>query len=374
MFKTSLKLFKIAGIEIRLDYSWFLIFAILAYYFGFSYFPQLLPELNAGIIALITIITVLLFFFSVLVHELCHSLIAKSKGIEVNRISLWIFGGMAEIEKEPDTPAKEFVMAIAGPVASFVLAVIFGIVWFFTRNFAPVGEPAAYLAEINIILGVFNLLPGYPLDGGRVLRSIIWKATGNLKRSTFIASITGRVFGFILIAVGIVFVFTGNFLNGVWFALIGWFLQSAAYMSYRQLIFDTSIKGVKVKDIVSEDIVTVVQETTIQELVDDFFMKYRFSRFPVITNIHSKKLIGVISIHDIKAFPKDEWNIITVGEIVKSISDAEIAPEDMEVSEAIKQMTKSNSGHLVVMAGGRIKGMLTKTDVMNYMQFYSELH
>jgi len=374
MFKTSLKLFKIAGIEIRLDYSWFLIFAILAYYFGFSYFPQLLPELNAGIIALITIITVLLFFFSVLVHELCHSLIAKSKGIEVNRISLWIFGGMAEIEKEPDTPAKEFVMAIAGPVASFVLAVIFGIVWFFTRNFAPVGEPAAYLAQINIILGVFNLLPGYPLDGGRVLRSIIWKATGNLKRSTFIASITGRVFGFMLIAVGIVFVFTGNFLNGVWFALIGWFLQSAAYMSYRQLIFDTSIKGVKVKDIVSEDIVTVVQETTIQELVDDFFMKYRFSRFPVITNIHSKKLIGVISIHDIKAFPKDEWNIITVGEIVKSISDAEIAPEDMEVSEAIKQMTKSNSGHLVVMAGGRIKGMLTKTDVMNYMQFYSELH
>jgi len=374
MFKTSLKLFKIAGIEIRLDYSWFLIFAILAYYFGFSYFPQLLPELNAGIIALITIITVLLFFFSVLVHELCHSLIAKSKGIEVNRISLWIFGGMAEIEKEPDTPAKEFVMAIAGPVASFVLAVIFGIVWFFTRNFAPVGEPAAYLAQINIILGVFNLLPGYPLDGGRVLRSIIWKATGNLKRSTFIASITGRVFGFMLIAVGIVFVFTGNFLNGVWFALIGWFLQSAAYMSYRQLIFDTSIKGVKVKDIVSEDIVTVVQETTIQELVDDFFMKYRFSRFPVIANIHSKKLIGVISIHDIKAFPKDEWNIITVGKIVKSISDAEIAPEDMEVSEAIKQMTKSNSGHLVVMAGGRIKGMLTKTDVMNYMQFYSELH
>ena len=374
MFKTSLKLFKIAGIEIRLDYSWFLIFAILAYYFGFSYFPQLLPELNAGIIALITIITVLLFFFSVLVHELCHSLIAKSKGIEVKRISLWIFGGMAEIEKEPDTPAKEFVMAIAGPVASFVLAVIFGIVWFFTRNFAPVGEPAAYLAGINIILGVFNLLPGYPLDGGRVLRSIIWKATGNLKRSTFIASITGRVFGFMLIAVGIVFVFTGNFLNGVWFALIGWFLQSAAYMSYRQLIFDTSIKGVKVKDIISEDIITVAQETTLQELVDDYFMKYRFSRFPVITNIHSKKLIGVISIHDIKAFPKDEWNVITVGEIVKSISAGEIVPEDMEVSEAIKQMTKSNSGHLVVMAGSRIKGMLTKTDVMNYMKFYSELH
>ncbi|OQA22537.1 MAG: putative zinc metalloprotease Rip3 [Actinobacteria bacterium ADurb.Bin346] len=374
MFKTSLKLFKIAGIEIRLDYSWFLIFAILAYYFGFSYFPKLLPELNSGIIAAITIITVLLFFFSVLAHELSHSLIAKSKGMGVNRISLWIFGGMAEIEKEPDTPFKEFIMSIAGPVTSFVIAFIFGVVWYFTRNFAPVGEPAAYLAQINIILGVFNLLPGYPLDGGRVLRSIIWKVTGSLKRATFIASTTGRVFGFILIAAGIVFIFTGNFLNGIWFALIGWFLQSAAYMSYRQLIFETSVKGIKVKDIIGEEIVTVSQETTLQELVDEYFMKYRFSRFPVTAGVHTRKILGVISIHDIKAFPKEELDTITVGEIVKSISSNEIIPEDMEVSEAIKQMTKLNLGHLIVMSGNRLKGMLTKTDVMNYIQFYSELH
>ncbi|MBM3708394.1 MAG: site-2 protease family protein, partial [Actinobacteria bacterium] len=203
MLKSSIKLFKIAGIEVRLDFSWFIIFAIFAYYFGFSYFPAIFPDINAGYLAIITIITVILFFFSVLLHELSHSLVAKSRGIPVNKISLWIFGGIAEIEKEPENPVSEFTMAIVGPGASFCLAIIFGLVWFFTRNFSYVSEPAAYLAQINVVLGVFNLLPGYPLDGGRVLRSIVWKVTGNLRRATFIASTAGRVFGFTLIAIGI---------------------------------------------------------------------------------------------------------------------------------------------------------------------------
>ncbi len=293
----------------------------------------------------------------------------ESAGYLSGYLAVW-----QKLKKEPDTPFSEFIMAIAGPIASFILAAIFGIVWFFTRDFAPVGEPAAYLARINVILGIFNLLPGYPLDGGRVLRSIIWKATGNLKRSTLIASTTGRVFGFVFIAIGIVFIFTGNFLNGVWFALIGWFLQSAAYMSYRQLVFEVSVKGVKVKDVMNEDLVTVVREVSLQGLVDDYFMKYRFSRFPVITNIHSQKAVGVISIHDIKAFPREQWHSITIGQVVKSLTENEIIPEEMEISDAIKQMTKFNLGHLVIMSGNRIKGMLTKTDVMNYIQFYTELH
>ena len=173
MFKSSIKLFKIAGIEIRVDISWFIIFAILVYFFGFSYFPNVLPQISRGWLALVTIITVILFFLSVLIHELSHSLIAKVRGLPVKKISLWIFGGMAEIEKEPESPSTEFFMAIVGPIASFILAIIFGMVWFFSRSFAAVSEPAAYLAQINIILGVFNLLPGYPLDGGRVLRSIV---------------------------------------------------------------------------------------------------------------------------------------------------------------------------------------------------------
>ena len=374
MFKSSIKLFRIAGIEIRLDYSWFIIFAILVYYFGFSYFPVVLPDLSRGFLAIVTIVTVLLFFFSVLAHELSHSLVAKKRGMPVSRISLWIFGGIAEIEKEPETPFTEFAMAIVGPVASFVLAGIFGIIWFFTRTFSPVNESAAYLAQINVILGVFNLVPGYPMDGGRVLRSIVWKATGNLKRATFIASTIGRVFGFLLIALGVIFFFTNNFFNGAWFAFIGWFIQSAAYMSYRQLIFDISIKGIKVRDIITEDVVTVTQELSLKDIVEDYFMKYRFSRFPVVTNIHSQKLIGVLSINDIKAFPREDWGNITAGKVVKSVSENEIVDEDSDISDAFKKMTKNNLAHLVVMTDFRIKGMITRTDVMRYIQFYSDLH
>ena len=374
MFKSSIKLFRIAGIEIRLDLSWFIIFAILVYFFGFSYFPAVLPGLGLGFRLLVTVITVLLFFFSVLAHELSHSLVAKARGIPVKKISLWIFGGMAEIEKEPDSPGAEFFMAIVGPLASFVIAVVFGIVWFFTRAFSFISEPAAYLAQINVILGVFNLLPGYPLDGGRVLRSIVWKATNNLKRATFIAATSGRVLGFLLIAVGIFLFFTNNFFNGIWLAFIGWFIQSAAYMSYRQLIFDISIRGVKVRDMVNEDLVTVTQDMTLQEIVDEYFMKYRFSRFPVVTSAHSQKLLGVLSINDIKAFPKDQWQYTTAGQVVKSVSDKEIVDEDTDISDAFRQMTGNNLGHLVIMTGFRIKGMLTRTDMMRYVQFYSDLH
>ncbi|MFC2144748.1 site-2 protease family protein, partial [Actinomycetota bacterium] len=228
MFGSSFKLFKVFGIEIRLDFSWFIVFALFAYYFGFNYFPAVLPDANKGIIAVVTIITVLLFFTSVLIHEISHSLVAKSKGTPVERIILFLFGGMAQIEKEPETPMGEFVMAIAGPAASFVLAIFFGVIWLLTGQYEIIREPVRYLTIINILLGVFNMLPGFPLDGGRVLRSIIWKVTDNLKKATLIASITGRVIGFLIIAVGIFFFFTGNFLNGVWLAFIGWFLQSSA--------------------------------------------------------------------------------------------------------------------------------------------------
>src|SRR4030043_303570 len=374
MFKSSIKLFKIFGIEVRLDYSWFIVFALFSYVFGFLYFPTVLPGLHKGLLAVITIITVILFFVSLLIHEMSHSLVARKKGTPVERITLYMFGGMAEIEKEPETPYNEFIMAIAGPAASFIMAAIFGVIWFFTRDFAPVGEPVRYLAFINIILGVFNMLPGYPLDGGRVLRSIIWKLTGNLKKATFIASTTGRIFGFMIIAVGIVFIFTGNFLNGVWFAFIGWFLQSSAQIGYRQLVFETSIKGIKVKDVMNKNIVDVTRDKTLQNLVDNYFMKYRFGRFPVIESRKTQKLMGVISIHDIKEIPREEWPNVYVGAIVKKVSENEKVGVSMEVSDAIKKMVKNGLGHLVVMSGDKLEGIITKSDIMNFLKIQSEFN
>ncbi len=374
MFRSSLKLFKVFGIEIRLDFSWFIVFALFAYYFGFNYFPAVLPGANNGIIAIVTFITVILFFTSVLVHEMSHSLVAKSQGTPVGRITLFLFGGMAQIEKEPETPKNEFIMAIAGPAASFVLAILFGIIWLLTRQYEIIREPVRYLTIINIILGIFNMLPGYPLDGGRVLRSIIWKVTDNIKKATLIASTTGRVIGFLIIAVGIFFLFTGNFLNGVWFAFIGWFLQSSAQMGYRQLVFETSIKGVKVGDVMNDDIVLVEKDISLQELIDEYFMRYRFGRFPVVEDLRSERLIGIISLHDVKSIERQKWPEIKVGDIVKTIDENEKVDMSIEISEAIKKMGKIGLGHLVIMSGNKLKGIITKSDVMRFIKLQSELH
>jgi Zn-dependent protease/predicted transcriptional regulator len=374
MQRSSIKLFRIFGIEIRLDYSWFIIFALLIYYFGFSYFPALLPGLNKGYIAIITLLTVILFFFSILFHEVSHSIIAKRKGIPVSRISLFIFGGMSEIEKEPDKPATELLMSIAGPIASFVLAAVFLIAWYFTKKIPAISLPAGYLALINLTLGVFNLLPGYPLDGGRVLRSILWKAYNDLKKATFIASTTGRVIGFMMIAAGIFLIFTNNFLNGIWLAFIGWFLQSSAYLSYRQLVFDTSIKGFKVKDIMNENIVTVSGDVTLEKLVDDYFMKYRYGRFPIVDSSDKRKLIGLVSIHDVKTIPRAEWESTRSMDIVKPVTDIEVIDADADASDALRKMVKYNLSHLVILAGKTISGMITKSDIMQFIALYSETH
>ena len=374
MFRSSIKLFKVFGIEIRLDYSWFIIFALFAYYFGFIYFPSVFSGLNKGLLALITIITVIFVFISLLIHEMSHSLVARSRGTNVERITLYMFGGMSQIEKEPETPFNEFIMAIAGPAASFVLAAIFGIIWFFSRNIVLISEPVKYLAIINVVLGVFNMLPGYPLDGGRVLRSIVWKTTGSLERATFAASTMGRIIGFLIITAGIFFIFTGNFFNGIWFVFIGWFLQSSAQTGYRQLIFESSIKGIRVKDVMNENIVDVTKDTTLHDLVYDYFMKYRFGRFPVIENRETKKLIGVISLHEVKGIPKEEWADVKVGDIVKRISENSRVDAAMEISDAIKKMGKNDLGHLVVMSGSKLKGIITKSDVMRFIKIRSELH
>jgi Zn-dependent protease/predicted transcriptional regulator len=338
-----------------------------------SYFPLVLPGISGGLVAVITIVTVILFFSSVLIHEMCHSVVAKKKGIPVEKITLFMFGGVAEIEKEPDNPSSEFIIAIAGPASSFILAGIFGIIWYFSRGFALVMEPAKYLTFINLMLGMFNILPGYPLDGGRILRSIVWKVTGNLKRATFIASTVGRVLGFMIITFGIVLIFFGDFINGMWLAFIGWFLQSSAQASYTQLVLETSIKGIKVRDIMNKDIVDVTRDTTLQDLVDDYFMKYRFGRFPVIENLKTKKLMGIISIHDVKSIPREEWPNTYVGSIVKKVTEEEKVDGAIEMSEAIKRMTKNNLSHLVVMFGDRLEGIITKSDIMNFLKVQSEL-
>ncbi len=371
MFKSSIKVLKVFGIEIRLDYSWFVIFALIAYIFGFSYFPNVLPGVSVFVLVIVTIITALLFFISVLIHEMSHSLVAKSQGIPVSRITLFIFGGMAQIEKEPDKPGKEFIISIAGPLASFVLAALFGLVWLLGRFIPVISEPARYLTIINIALGIFNLLPGFPLDGGRILRSIIWKSTGSFPRATHVATNTGRVIGFAIMGAGVIYFFIGAIFNGIWLLFIGWFLQSSAGASYQHMLLETSMKGIKVKDLINDQVTSVPEDITIKELVEDWFMKYRFGRFPVVDD--NQNLIGVLSINDIKHIEQDRWSEIKLGSIVKRVTDKEIIDMDSEVSAAIKKMSVNNIGHLVVLKDLKLVGMLTRADVMRFIELRSEL-
>ncbi len=368
----SFKIFRVAGIDIRIDFSWFVIFGLIAYFFGFSYFPQVLPVTSIWLIVIITLISALLFFFSILFHEVSHSLTSKRKGIPVKQITLFIFGGIAQIEKEPDTPSAEFSISIAGPLASYFLAIIFGIIWFLARQVPEIMEPAKYLSIVNIALGTFNLLPGFPLDGGRVLRSIIWRITGNFEKATLIASNVGRGIGFLIIAVGIVYIFLRAFFNGIWLIFIGWFLQSAAAQSHAQIALERSVKGIKVRDVITTEIVSVSKNITVRELIDDWFLKYKYSKFPVVDTEDNNRYLGIISLNDIKTLPRDKWDFTTVGEVVNTYIEEDRIEMDAELFEAIKKINSGNISALVVVKEGELKGLLTKTDIMQFIKIKSE--
>jgi Zn-dependent protease len=368
---TSFKIFKIFGIEIRIDYSWFIIFALIVYFFGFSYFPQVLPYTEIWLIIIITIVSALLFFFSILFHEVSHSVVAIRNKISVKRITLFVFGGIAQIEKEPDSASKELVISIAGPLSSYFLAIIFGLVWILGRFIPEISEPAKYLTLTNIILGTFNLLPGFPLDGGRVLRSILWRSTKDFEKATLIATNTGKVIGFAIILWGIIYIFTGNFFNGIWLVFIGWFLQSSATQSYSQVIIEKSVRGIKVRDVINTHIVTVPSTITVQEFMDNWFMKYPFGRFPVVDPDNDDKYLGIITLNDIKNLPQDKWDLTKVGDMVNIYVEEDKVEMDMELYDAIKKLNDTNISSLVVIENSKIIGLLTKTDVMKFIKVKS---
>jgi Zn-dependent protease/predicted transcriptional regulator len=370
---TSFKIFQIFGIEIRIDYSWFIIFALIAYFFGFSYFPSILPNTKIYIIAIITIISALLFFFSILFHEVSHSVVAIKNKIPVKRITLFVFGGIAQIEKEPDSAQKEFLISIAGPLSSYFLALIFGLIWFFTKSIPEINEPAKYLALTNIILGTFNLLPGFPLDGGRVLRSILWKSSKDYEKATLIATNVGRGIGFAIILWGVIYLFTANFFNGIWLIFIGWFLQSSASQSYSQIIIEKSLKGIKVKDVINTNIVTAPANITVKEFVDNWFMKYPFGKFPVIDTENDDKYLGIVTLNDIKNLPQEKWDSTKVGEIVNIYIEEDKVDMDMELYDAMKKLNDANISSLVVVENSKIIGLLTKSDILKLIKVKSTL-
>ena len=369
--KSSFRLFRIAGIDIGIHFTWVFIFIFFSWSLAQGYFPLQYPGWSTAVYWIMGIIASLMIFVSVLIHELAHSLVAKRRGIEVKSITLFILGGVSNLENEPGKPSAEFAMAIVGPLTSFVLALIF-----FGLSYIPqsAGSPGAamlsYLALINLFLGAFNLLPGFPLDGGRVLRSIIWGSTGDLVKATNIAGIVGQVFGWLLIGVGLFFIFwVGSLFTGLWLAFIGWVLNSSADASRKEVALRERLSLIKVREMVNPNPETITPQLTVDEMVRNIFNMRHGRAVPVCRD---EKLVGIVTITDVKKIPRERWATTPVEQIMTRDPLYTVSPED-NVNTAMKLLVQHDINQVLVKQDDKCAGLLSRADIINRLQFTQEL-
>lgn len=371
--QSDIRLGKIFGIEIYISYSWFLIFSLVTFTLAFGFFPREFPGHALGVNLAIGLFASVVFFGSLLLHELSHSLVANLNKIPIKKITLFIFGGMSQMSQEPSDPGSEMKMAIAGPTSSLLLAgLFFGIFKAMTSAGFPSAFYAAFswLAEINFFLAVFNLAPGFPLDGGRVLRAGVWYFTDNRERATSVASRAGQLIAFALISIGLLFFLFGQ-IGGIWLMLIGWFLNQAAVTSFRQVAIEHSLADVNVKNIMTGEVHTVGSDISLDELINHYFLKYRFGRFPVVDG---DAVLGVVTLHDVKEIPRAKWPSMTAGDIIEPAQDEMFINQNERATAALMKMVGSEIGHLMVRNDeGRLVGIVTKTDIIKLVQVKSEL-
>ncbi|HKN47574.1 MAG TPA: site-2 protease family protein [Candidatus Polarisedimenticolia bacterium] len=363
---------KVGGIRIVVDPTWLFIFALVVWSLATSYFPGLDARLAEGEAWVMGIVAGLLLFASVLVHELSHALLARRAGIDVPRIRLFLFGGVSEMASEPREPRAELRIAAAGPLTSIGLAALF---WLISASgFAallPGGQPVVeYLALINLALGLFNLLPGFPLDGGRILRAWLWSRHGNVLRATRTAGRAGSFLGYGLMFVGVVRLVQRDLIGGLWMILIGMFLNQAAGASYQMLLIRDLLSGVRVKQLMTQPVVTVPEHTSLEELVSDYFYRYPYAGFPVASG---DRLAGTISLEQLKGVPREDWVRTPVRQVMTPAIDLRpVGPEDDCVT-VLERMLREDVGRLPVVLDGRIVGILSRRDVMRLFKIRSDL-
>jgi Zn-dependent protease len=375
MLRGGISIGKAFGISLRLHYSWFFIFALVTWALAAGYFPSTYPTWILSTRIAAGLITSVLFFGSVLVHELMHSLVSQRQGIPVQSITLFIFGGVSQITSEPKQPKDEFRMAIVGPLSSLLLGGIFFGIYFGWRHVDTLAVQfitaiAYWLGYINLVLGVFNLIPGFPLDGGRVLRALIWWRSRNLKSATRIASNIGRAVGFIFIFVGIWFIFTGNWFNGIWLALIGWFLESAAVGSYQQLLLQDMLKGHVASEVMSRDCVVIPPETTIDHLVHENILTSGRHCFPVVSG---SQIMGMMTLHNVKAVPRERWGTETVQEAMTPLDKLKSVRPDEELPSILRILTDDNISQVPVVEDNKIVGTVSRENLLNFINIRSGL-
>jgi len=374
MFGKSVRLFKLLGFSVKIDISWLILALLITWSLAKGLFPTYFENLPTATYWWMGVAGAIGLFFSIVFHELSHSLVARNYGIPIRGITLFIFGGVAEMHEEPQTPKSELLMAIAGPISSLVLGGVFYGVHLIGKH-TMWGEPVhgvlIYLAIINLILAGFNMLPAFPLDGGRVLRSILWSWKDSLRWATRISSQIGSAFGVILIILGAINFFSGNVIGGVWWFLIGLFMRSASQMSYQQLIIRKALEGETIERFMKKNPVTVPPSLSLYELVENFIYKYHFKIFPVVKQA---ELLGCVKSKQLKEIPREEWKKQTVGDIVEKCSADNTIAVDTDAVKALSAMKRSsNSRIMVVDKNNKLAGILSLKDLMEFLSLKIEL-
>ena len=369
MTQHSIPLGKILGIKIGLDYSWFVIFALLTWMLADSYYPDEFKHWSPLLYWLMGAVTAIMLFVSVLLHELGHSVVALRYKIPVSSITLFLFGGIAQIGAEPPSAVAEFFIAIAGPLVSLALAVLFYVAQPLISGMEPLLGLAKYLAYINTALVLFNLIPGYPLDGGRVFRAIVWAITGNMRRSTLIAANVGRFFAFLLIFAGVWQMFRGNFGGGLWVAFIGWFLDNAASVEIQQVVLQGLLTGHRVSQAMSTHCATIPEDLTLQQLVDEQILGSGQRSFLVN---RGDKTIGLITLHRIKEVPRHEWATTSAAQVMLPFEQLKCVDFDTELWSALQDMDRNGVNQMPVVRDRHVVGMLSREDAITFLRTLQE--
>lgn len=369
----GIRLFNVLGIRVSIDHTWFIVFILIAWSLSFGYFPVNYPGFGRPAYLLMGVISSLILFACVLIHELSHSVVSNGLGLPVRGITLFIFGGVAEISKEPDDPKAELKIALAGPVASGVLALIFHAAQaaLTAVNMAALSAVASYLAMINLILLIFNMIPGFPLDGGRVLRALWWMKTKDMAGATRAATVAGKAFALFLMLSGFVQITRGGFIGGIWSIVIGVFLLQAAESSYQQMLITTALAGVKVSEIMSKSVVTVDASVTVADAVEDYFLSRHYASFPVT---EAGVVKGVLTLKKVKEVRREEWDKTQARSVMITLTAGDILRPGDSALTALKKLASSDIGRCLVIENGELKGIVSRSDIITTMEFKTALH
>jgi Zn-dependent protease/CBS domain-containing protein len=365
----SIRLLRIAGIDIGIHVSWFVIFALVTWSLAEFLFPVAVPGLRQSTYWIVGAISALLLFVSVLIHELAHSLVARARGLEPRSITLFIFGGVSSLGGEAKKPSTEFLVAVVGPLSSFAIAFIVYAIGYVLQPGDLVAAVFSYLIFINVVLGFFNLIPGFPLDGGRVFRSIVWNVTGNFRRATEIAVAVSKFFAYGFMLIGLFRLLNGDLIGGIWTAAIGWFLDNAASMSLAQVVFEQRIGKTRVADVFTRDTTAASAELTVDRLIEDFMLARNRRAVPVVQD---GRVLGVVTLGDVRGVPPERRPFTRVGDLVRDQQTVAVRPED-NLRAAVEALNSGEFEVLPVVENGQLVGVLSRADVMRQIELREAL-